>query len=198
MTINDQERDKYNKAWSNAGYTGTDQVKFVQWCESIQDNFNDNCALVYDFGCGRAQIRRLLGNYQEYIGVDISRKAIELAAGTVEDLRSSFVICALNDMNGEGLFGHKGGTGICTDVLEHIHPNQMGDVLGSISDVVDTCYFSIALFDHTFDGDHMHLSVKSVTEWLKTLNVSFKDLKHFATHDERYLYVRATNEEVRG
>ena len=43
--------------------------------------------------------------------------------------------------------GVSGNIGYCTDVMEHIPPEDVSDVIRNIMDCVDSCYFKIALFD---------------------------------------------------
>jgi len=63
--------------------------------------------------------------------------------------------------------GVSGNIGYCTDVMEHIPPEDVSDVIRNIMDCVDSCYFKIALFDDSMGkliGHPLHLSVFP-SEW---------------------------------
>lgn len=69
--------------------------------------------------------------------------------------------------------------GYCCDVMEHIPPHQVDDVLSNIAAAVDVCLFRIEMAPDSFGpaviGQPLHLSVHNEAWWHETLN------KHFAT-----------------
>ena len=75
--------------------------------------------------------------------------------------------------------GVSGNIGYCTDVMEHIPPEDVPDVIKNIMDCVDSCYFKIALFDDSMGkliGHPLHLSVFP-SEWWQN-KFSAYDIKY--------------------
>ena len=75
--------------------------------------------------------------------------------------------------------GVSGNIGYCTDVMEHIPPEDVSDVIRNIMDCVDSCYFKIALFDDSMGkliGHPLHLSVFP-SEWWQS-KFSEYDIKY--------------------
>lgn len=70
-------------------------------------------------------------------------------------------------------------SGYCCDVMEHIPPKQVDDVLSNIAAAVDVCLFRIEMAPDSFGpaviGQPLHLSVHDEAWWHETLN------NHFAT-----------------
>lgn len=80
--------------------------------------------------------------------------------------------------------GVTGNIGYCTDVMEHIPPEDVSDVIRNIMDCVDSCYFKIALFDDNMGkliGHPLHLSVFP-SEWWQSkfseYNIKYQHTDH--------------------
>ena len=172
-TLEDRERDKYREMWSNAQYRNLipalDHVDAA--IEKLRIRSGD--ALV-DFGCGSGRATKMFQDKGVYaVGVDIARNAVDA------DLKGAFVeacLWKLPPLRAEWAF--------CVDVMEHIPPERVDDVLAGIARTIDLrgAYFAI---DSVRDelgvliGQPLHLTVRHPAWWHRRL----KD--HFA-HVEEY------------
>lgn len=78
---------------------------------------------------------------------------------------------------------------ICTDVMEHVEPEYVDNVLNEINGLFDVCaYLIIYLVPavHNFpDGSNCHRTVKPAEWWLDKLNTIFGcDITHRSTSTE--------------
>lgn len=67
---------------------------------------------------------------------------------------------------------------VCTDVLEHVEPEHLGDVLGHLKELVKKRGFfvisTVPAFKSLEDGRNAHLIVESAKWWLNALWDHFK------------------------
>jgi 2-polyprenyl-3-methyl-5-hydroxy-6-metoxy-1,4-benzoquinol methylase len=69
--------------------------------------------------------------------------------------------------------------GYCTDVMEHIPTEKVGDVLKSIAERVKGCYFAIATRDDSLGwiaGKKLHLSILQPAQWRQLLGAHWKNI----------------------
>ena len=114
--------------------------------------------IIVDFGCGTGRGAKKIA--------ELTRCEVQLVdfADNCRDEGNNlpFTVADLTKP-----IGISGNIGYCTDVMEHIPPEDVSDVIRNIMDCVDSCYFKIALFDDTMGqliGHPLHLSVFP-SEW---------------------------------
>ena len=126
--------------------------------------------VIVDFGCGTGRGGQKIAN--------LTRCEVQLV-DFAENCRDEgnnlpFTVADLTKP-----IGVSGNIGYCTDVMEHILPEDVSDVIRNIMDCVDSCYFKIALFDDSMGkliGHPLHLSVFP-SEWWQS-KFSEYDIKY--------------------
>jgi uncharacterized Rossmann fold enzyme len=164
------EREKYQILWARQDYRdwspGLDAVdKFLEL---------DPEGLIVDFGCGtgRAGIKMAEAG-RNVLLIDFTDNCRDKAA-----LGLPFVQWDLTQP-----LPVKGGTGFCTDVMEHIQPEDVDTVLANIMAAVPKCFFQIATIPDGFGaaiGQTLHLTVQDHDWWAaKFPNVLWSDRTAF-------------------
>lgn len=121
-----------------------------------------------DLGCGRASLSTYFNNYT---GVDVSEYIISKNKKTRS---GKYHHSSLDELD---FIQDYFDIAICSDVMEHIPPEELDSVLSSISNLkVETYFFVIStrksvLLDE--DNNNLHLSVFSSDFWRKKLNIFF-------------------------
>ena len=126
--------------------------------------------VIVDFGCGTGRGGKKIA--------DLTRCEVQLV-DFAENCRDEgnnlpFTVADLTKP-----IGISGNIGYCTDVMEHIPPEDVPDVIKNIMDCVDSCYFKVALFDDSMGkliGHPLHLSVFP-SEWWQS-KFSEYDIKY--------------------
>lgn len=70
--------------------------------------------------------------------------------------------------------------GLCTDVMEHIPPEKVDEVLSGIAVRTDACYFAISVVHDNLGqliGETLHMTVRSADWWHDTLKKYWADVK---------------------
>lgn len=154
-----REAEKYRQIWNVPGYR-----VYSPGEQLVNEAFGllDMKGKVIDFGCGSG---RALKAFQEkgleVLGVDIAVNCLN------PDINVPLCISPL-----WSLPDIKGDFGFCTDVMEHIPPEYVDDVLRGIKKSVSKVYFQIATIPDGFGdliGERLHLTVKPTKWWLETL-----------------------------
>lgn len=151
------ETQKYKAMWSTPLY------REVAPGEAFADHFVEIATpaltdVIVDFGCGTGRGGKKIA--------DLTKCRVHLVdfADNCRDAGNDlpFTVADLTR-----LIGVSGNIGYCTDVMEHIPPDDVPDVITNIMNCVDSCYFKIALFDDSMGkliGHPLHLSVFP-SEW---------------------------------
>jgi len=152
------EDEKYRQMWALPAYRDMSPgegfaAEFVKLAE-IGPRTS-----VIDFGCGTGRggkaIRDLTGC--QVLLTDFAANCLD--AGN----RLPFVVSDLAEP-----MSLKADVGYCTDVMEHIPPEQVRDVIENIMACVKSCFFKIALFPDNMGaliGHPLHLSVFPAHIW---------------------------------
>jgi hypothetical protein len=152
------EADKYAKMWSLPSYRHMSPGEnFAQ--ESVQVCGITADTKVIDFGCGTGR-----GGQEINVLTGAPTLLVDFAANCLDpDVNLPFMVADLT----QPMFV-KGDLGYCTDVMEHIPPEQVSAVIANIMACVDGCFFKIARFpDHmgALIGQSLHLSVFDPAWW---------------------------------
>jgi len=164
----DAERRKYEAIWARADYRVSSPgekgvafaVKSMGWKPP---------GLIVDLGCGtgRASVA--------FAGLGFTVVAIDIAENCLDDVaRKDSVIyferASLYDFPMS--FEYPCG-GFCTDVMEHIPPEHVDQVLENIADRIPRTFFGIAHFPDVWHGETLHLTVEDADWWADKLGQHF-------------------------
>jgi hypothetical protein len=154
-----EEDEKYRQMWAIPAYRDTAPG------ELIADTFVNVAKItketvIVDFGCGTGRgakrIHDLSGAQMRL--VDFSHNCLDKGVNfplTIADLTKPI--------------GVKGDIGYCTDVMEHIAPENVEAVIQNIMECVDSAFFQISLVPDNMGaliGQPLHLSVFPYNWWL--------------------------------
>lgn len=115
-----------------------------------------------DLGCGRASLSRF---FSDYTGVDVSSSVINI--NKTKNTNGTYHHLSLHDL--KKLYEEVYDVAICADVMEHIPPDRIDDVLSSISALnCNEFHFGIStrpsvILDN--EGNNLHLTVLPAEEW---------------------------------
>lgn len=166
-SIEEREAEKYEIMWSKDGYR--------EWSPG-EDHYDSIMTLLtpepsstfLDLGCGTGRLTQKLAQNFFATGVDFAGNCLD------EGVKVGFVkanLWSLPDFL-------QASYGVCCDVLEHIPPEKVDEVLANIAKAITTgVYFRI---DHDRDsagaliGVPLHLSVHDQTWWAQKLSEHFR------------------------
>jgi hypothetical protein len=154
------EQDKYQAMWD------FDQYRTVAPGEAVADTFveisgirKDN--IVIDFGCGTGRGAKRI---HELTGCELI--LTDFAGNCLDDDLGNWYTFYRHDLT-EPL-ALQSNYGFCTDVLEHIPPEQVDLVITNIMRASERVFFQISLVDDhcgALIGQALHLSVHAMDWW---------------------------------
>ena len=154
--IVDFRENKY-KTWGGAVSTKVPQIyKYI---------VQEDCKSVLDYGSGNSDFKKTVENlYPDY-----DFKIVEYEP-SIPDLNVDPDVC---DMT------------ICVDVLEHVEPDKIDNVLSHIQEKTNKlCFLSICVvesYGEFNDGTNLHILVKPVEWWTEKLNEKFDTINAVST-----------------
>lgn len=165
----EKETEKYNWLYKEKGYAKKSDDLPYKLIREFKIGKYQRCI---DIGCGRAS----LSNYfTEYTGVDISDYIIN------ENRKTRKGIYIHSSIDNLDVVSNDYDVAICSDVMEHIPPQKINDVLESISKIkCNYFFFSISTRPSKIlskENENLHLSVFSNTKWKSIMNNYFKILQ---------------------
>ena len=156
------EDDKYSWLYKN-NYPIGQPMRVVK-----KFNLDKNLSCI-DLGCGRASLST---HFTNYTGVDVSEYIIEF---NKLNRSGKYIHASLDDLSPIDDFYD---VAICSDVMEHLPPDQIKNVLKSISSLsVKDFYFVISTrksFILDKEKKNLHLSVFSASVWRNMFLEFFK------------------------
>lgn len=157
------EPEKYRKAWSRLEYRKSSPA--MNLMDEICVHLGDRNQHVIDFGCGEGKsTAELIRRGYRATGVDFAANAIS------QDVPHVIAnLWVLPD-------SVRGTAGICIDVMEHIPPEKVDEVLANIACAVPKCIFHIESAPDAMGviiGEKLHLSVHSQRWWHEKLGEHF-------------------------
>lgn len=156
------ETDKYKAMWDIPQYriVSPGQLSAQTFVDLMKPAWDES---VIDFGCGTGRgglaIHELCGAHVTL--VDFADNARDEEAKILPFLKADL----------SQPIPIVGGYGYCSDVMEHIPPEQVDDVIRNIMDCVPKCFFRIDFQEDqcgAFIGETLHLSVHPHEWWVET------------------------------
>lgn len=159
------ERKKYEKVWRHKEYRAKAPGEALVE-RAYQELGMEPGQTLIDMGCGtgRAAARfERLG--LKVVAVDIAENCLDIGIRPWGFLRACLWDMPMVTAD----------WGFCTDVMEHIPEDKVWSVLETIRDRVERgVFFQIALFQDSWFGERLHLTVKPAVWWLEKLAMAFK------------------------
>lgn len=163
------EATKYRATWADPQYRvvspGARHLAFaLDWMQP------DPYSSFTDWGCGTGRVA------SELYSRDFDVRLVDIAANAYEGELPFVEACLWSLPEDLGPTDY----GFCADVMEHIPPERVDDVLSGIAHRTrKACFFQIALFhDHHFTGNGpLHLSVFPPEWWVDRIAPHFASLE---------------------
>jgi hypothetical protein len=161
IPLEQREREKYEKIWTHDAYRksapGEQMVEHA--IETLEIHPGDS---LIDFGCGTGRASA------KFRSLGIKVKSIDFASNCVDPgIELDFIQACLWDLP-----DIKADFGYCTDVMEHIPLEKVGDVLSGIAARCNGAYFNIATRDDSLGsliGRKLHMTVMIAEGWRKLM-----------------------------
>lgn len=155
------ELDKYERMWMYQEYrhVAPGEILAGEFIKALPTR-----GTVIDFGCGTGRgAKRLQDAGYQVTALDFAGNCLDKDVnGTIRFIKHDLVTP----------FAEKADYAYCTDVLEHIPPGQVDDVLRNIFTCCRTAFLHIALTDDScgvYIGKALHLSVHDAEWWIAIL-----------------------------
>lgn len=125
---------------------------------------------VLDAGCGRGSVLRyMLDNGIDAFGVELSKSACEKYLQGLPHANADIITWAEQ--------GHRYAGLICTDVLEHIPPDQIHRVLAALAKLAPSGFLGVANHSSIHEGHELHVIQKGRDWWGKQLREHFRSVE---------------------
>jgi hypothetical protein len=165
MTLDDLrefEAAKYDIQWQEPWYR--EKCHGLALWAAHRNLFPDRVDTAIDYGSGTGRLVKMWRSIGiEAKGVDISTKAAD------PDIADHVYIGCMWESTLLSILP-RFEVGICADVMEHIPPHKVEDVLTFISETCAMCVFKIANFPSVHDGRELHLTLKPRDWWERVLS----------------------------
>lgn len=173
----ERERRKYEEIWTHDDYrTMSPGLVNADKVGLIAELRKRKCRTILDAGCGTGKLMQKLmtefGDEFAVHGFDISANCLDPVFEDVkDDILTVGCLWNADDLPGEF------DAVLCTDVLEHIHPDKVPAVLENLRKCTRKfAYVAIALFPDGFGpkliGEPLHLTVEPPNWWFAKLGVA--------------------------
>lgn len=169
-TLEQREADKYRAMWNHAEYRDMSpgMLNAERGGEALGVMAGDT---LLDFGCGTGRATNFFRSRGvDAIGIDLAPNALEFLIPFVEAC-----LWQLPDL--------KAHWGLCCDVMEHIPPEKVSDVLAGIASRVERgAYFTIDSGPDEMGvliGQPLHMTMRPPKWWDEQLKKHFAHVDHF-------------------
>jgi len=168
------EQQKYLKVWNVPAYrvVSPGEGCVDMFLEAVRDMMPDHDKqTLIDFGCGTGRAGYKLWQTGKF---DVT--LMDFAWNCLDDN----IKARCTSVKGMEFVEHditkktalRANWGYCTDVMEHLPPEEVDDALDVIFEVCDNVFLQIATTEDHFGNhpdiqDHLHLTVWSYSQWLK-------------------------------
>lgn len=165
------EAAKYKQMWSHSQYRAVAPGEHAAQVFLQQANLPKD-AEVIDFGCGTgrgALMLALFGGARVQM-LDFADNCLDPEVRQALDTQNGRLKFAIADLTRD--VTHRAAYGYCTDVMEHIPPEDVRKVLRNILAAAQHVFFQISCVDDVMGaliGEPLHLTVQPSTWWLEQL-----------------------------
>ena len=161
MSLKTQERRKYEKCWNHDAYRNMAPGEVL--VQDVLSNINKSEKII-DFGTGTGRGAKIIhDNGNPVVMIDLADNCLDPEVKKALDPNFRFLEeCLWDELHVEGDYAY------CTDVLEHIPPEKVDDVLKNIVKACPKGYLNISTIqDHfgTVLGEALHLTVEPWDWW---------------------------------
>jgi SAM-dependent methyltransferase len=173
----------YEDIWTNTAYrrVAPGERHIMLMLEALKPHIGDS---FIDFGCGTGRpAKELQKRGYGVLGVDFAYNCLDA------DVDIPFLVADLTELPQlSAKFGY------CTDVLEHIEPERVDEVLSGIARCVRVgVFFSIAIVDDNFGpvlvGKQLHLTVKDGEWWREKLREHWPQVDIIERNEAAAVYI---------
>lgn len=163
-----KEKQKYIKCWNLDAYRNISPgERCIDMFLEVYDDLNKNSEkqTLIDFGCGTGRAALKLDETFNVMPMDFAFNCLD--DNVAEHFGDRFVEHDITKKS-----HHRAEWGYCTDVMEHLPPEQIDDALEVMFECCDNVFFQIATIPDHFGGhpdikDDLHLTVWDYNKWLK-------------------------------
>lgn len=158
------EQAKYQRLWGEfAGYRKVAPGElFADHFLSVAKPAPDQ--VCYDFGCGTGRGAAKIAGHCRVIGLDFTNNSLDEGVVGKFDFRQHDLTRPIDLPRAD--------FGFCTDVMEHIPPEDVPTVLLNIIEAAKRVYFNISTVEDHFGaaiGETLHLTVQPFGWWREQL-----------------------------
>lgn len=167
------EREIYERMWAHPGYrkVAPGERSVEQFMRQARPRKG---ATVIDFGCGTGRASLLMA-LPPPVGGSMNVTMLDFADNSLDDdirdmLPHQADVLRFHQADLTEKIQHKAAYGFCTDVMEHIPPEDVGKVLDNILMAAPHVFFSISTTEDgcgILVGHPLHLTVKPYEWWLE-------------------------------
>lgn len=144
---------------------------------------------ILDAGCGRGNILKyLLDQGVSMFGIELSRICCEKYLKELPVANSDIV-----SWSGEK---HTYAGCICTDVVEHIPPNQLDNTLQALGSMSPSAFIGIANHSSIHNGHELHVIQEGIGWWVRKLGEYYSEITVIIPEKEDEALWEHFNDEV--
>ncbi len=183
------EQEKYQKMWEFESYRvhAPGEEVASRFLELAKPKSTD---CVYDIGCGTGRGAKRIGWNAEVTMFDIADNCLDEEVRRCLDDRFRF---RHHDIS-SGPIEPKAEFAYCTDMMEHVPPADIDQVLSNIISSAKKSFFQISLVHDNFGtliGHHLHLSVHPFEWWKENLE-AFGNIEYFENNGHTAIFYLST------
>ena len=165
------EHDKYARVWREPNYRINCHA-LTLW-QDFRYLFPNEFKSGLDIGCGLGLILPIWKS----LGVDAW--GVDLVPNCLDDsvrdqIGRNFILACLWEMKWDRVFD----IGVCADVMEHIPPQYVDEVLRRIALCCKEVVFKIDHIESRFIGETLHLTIQPISWWVARMESIAGDAKH--------------------
>lgn len=180
--------DWYNKIYKNRPeYNGADKAKLNIIKNSVK-NKDVKSLSILDVGCGRGHYLRLFREmgFKSILGIDPSRECATKYLKDVPHIVSDFSSFAKN------IPTNQYDIVFCTDVLEHIKPEEVDDFIKELTRLAPYSILGIANHPDVQEGIELHLIQEPWDWWERKLLTKYSTVKFLnRLHGNKFFFAEA-------
>lgn len=178
MNLREQEQAKYDAQWREPWYR--EKCHGLNLYRERRDLFPRHFATAIDFGSGSGRlVKAWRSEGIEARGFDISTQAADADVAPYIFIGCLWEFATIIRYD----------VAVCADVMEHIPPEKVREVIRCISDACGMCVFKIANFPSVHDGRELHLTLQPRGWWAEQLSeFGHVECIDYKTPTEEYVF----------